>query len=52
MSFHNMREFGSDMLDENNLNFEKWLIETCTDQNFSEDERNHRLLEWTEAPYA
>ena len=54
-SFHNLREFFSpnrDLNDPRNQAFEDWLIETCTDQSLSQEQRVQRLIEWSKAPHA
>ncbi len=51
MSFHNMREFGG-VTNESNLNFEAWLVDTCTNPNLTLEERETRLIDWTDAPSA
>ena len=53
-SFHNQLAFfdsQSEYADPENDAFQNWLIETCTG-NFSQEEREQRLIEWEEAPYA
>jgi len=53
LSFHNMRAFfqSKDDLDERNVEFDRWLINTCTD-NIPENEREKKLEQWSEAPAA
>jgi len=54
-SFHNMRAFftsESSGINEQNRSFEDWLVETISDTNLSEADRQDRLLNWTEAPSA
>ncbi|WP_317932219.1 class III extradiol ring-cleavage dioxygenase [Halioxenophilus sp. WMMB6] len=54
-SFHNLPAFFSaaDASSTNkNLQFEAWLIETCSAPQLSEEQRYQRLLEWHKAPYA
>ncbi|WP_458137689.1 DODA-type extradiol aromatic ring-opening family dioxygenase [Methylomonas sp. YC3] len=53
-SFHNMRAFftGNQGLDKQNAAFEDWLIDTCTKQTLSFDERTSRLIAWEQAPFA
>ena len=54
-SFHNLRAFfapASADSERMNEGFEQWLIETCTNPDFDEGERAHRLIHWEEAPYA
>jgi aromatic ring-opening dioxygenase catalytic subunit (LigB family) len=51
-SFHNMRLFSwnsSNKPDPSNDLFQDWLIDTCTKVT-SSDEREHRLLNWEDAP--
>lgn len=53
-SFHNLRAFdmrGSNIPDPENDAFQEWLIETCTGDK-SQKDREHRLVEWEQAPYA
>lgn len=52
MSFHNMQALKSGQEDEDNHSFEDWLINTCTDTQLSETERENRLLNWSDAPSA
>jgi 4,5-DOPA dioxygenase extradiol len=55
LSFHNMRAFFSREAgtpDEKNEAFEHWLIDTCTNDALSENERARRLTAWSDAPYA
>ena len=54
-SFHNLSAFfshKSGTTDTNNEAFEQWLIESCTNENISDSERESRLINWTEAPFA
>ena len=54
-SFHNLKAFFSqttDVSDPKNEAFERWLIDTCTNENISDDEREMRLIEWSNAPFA
>ncbi len=54
-SFHNMRAFYSaETLDSKNANkaFESWLLDTCSNQSISEEERTKRLVNWEAAPSA
>ena len=54
-SFHNMRAFFTkeDLTHQQmNQSFEDWLMETCTSQNMTEEERRMRFQLWDEAPYA
>lgn len=54
MSFHNLKTFFSRNTDSNkeNVEFDDWLIETCTHPVISLMERERRLLEWEKAPSA
>jgi len=54
-SFHNMKAFFTRETDDSrsaNRTFERWLIDTCSDQNISEDVRSQRLVDWEAAPFA
>lgn len=54
-SFHNMKAFFTPETDksrEMNHLFERWLLETCSNQDFSEEERRQRLIDWESAPFA
>lgn len=52
-SFHNLRAMMSGQLDhEKNELFERWLIEACTNQSISEEERTNQLIHWNDAPGA
>jgi 4,5-DOPA dioxygenase extradiol len=54
-SFHNMSAFftpDDDQSDAKNQAFQDWLIDTCTNEQFSAAERETRLTHWKEAPYA
>lgn len=54
-SFHNMKAFFTPETDESkamNHLFEEWLLETCSDQGLSENERKQRLIDWESAPFA
>jgi aromatic ring-opening dioxygenase catalytic subunit (LigB family) len=54
-SFHNMKAFFTPDSDESmlaNKTFEQWLLETCSDNSISEDERTERLVRWESAPSA
>ena len=53
-SFHNMSAFfqSNGDLDEKNEEFEHWLINTCTDNDISENERERELEQWSEASFA
>lgn len=54
-SFHNMQAFFTPDTEESrtmNLSFERWLLETCSDQDISENKRKQRLIGWESAPFA
>lgn len=54
-SFHNLRAFfsgNSDNADAKNEEFQRWLIDTCTDTDLAADEREKTLINWIHAPYA
>ena len=54
-SFHNMKAFftpPTEDLRSANKSFERWLLDTCSDQEISEDERSQRLTAWEDAPFA
>lgn len=53
-SFHNMRAFfqSNGSPDDKNENFECWLINTCTSNNIPENERERKLEQWHDAPFA
>lgn len=54
-SFHNIKEFFARSTIENqdkNLAFERWLIDTCSSSQYSEEEREQRLIHWDNAPAA
>lgn len=54
-SFHNMRAFFAPETDDSrsaNKSFERWLLDTCSNQEISEDERSQRLTDWEAAPSA
>ena len=53
-SFHNMSAFSQpqDTLDQKNIAFEQWLVETCTHNNLTDNERTDRLENWINAPFA
>lgn len=53
-SFHNMRAFfqTSEGPDEKNEDFERWLINTCTNNDIPENVRERKLEQWSEAPFA
>jgi len=54
-SFHNLKYFFSQSEEEADIQneaFEHWLIDTCTDKKLTGQEREARLIEWGNAPYA
>ena len=54
-SFHNMNAFFAPETDESrNMNhaFDRWLLETCSALDLSEEERKQRLINWESAPFA
>ena len=54
-SFHNLSAFfapNNPLADEKNAAFEDWLIARCTNPDLSELERQQRLINWQNAPYA
>ena len=53
-SFHNMSAFfkSKDSPDEKNEEFERWLINTCINNNIPENERERNLAQWSDAPFA
>lgn len=54
-SFHNLKAFFTqpkNAPDAENEAFERWLIDTCTNKDISTDERESRLINWSDAPFA
>ena len=54
-SFHNLRAFFAPPTNDTqamNESFENWLIETCSSDEFEEEERQSRLVNWENAPGA
>ena len=54
-SFHNMKAFFAAETDESrsaNQSFERWLLDTCSDKEISEEQRGQRLADWEAAPFA
>lgn len=54
-SFHNMRAFFSLTTPEahlSNMAFEEWLVDTCSNRDLGEQEREQRLIHWEQAPSA
>jgi aromatic ring-opening dioxygenase catalytic subunit (LigB family) len=55
LTFHNMNALLTqtmDVSDAKNEAFENWLIDTCTNENISANEREQRLKMWHDAPFA
>ena len=54
-SFHNLKEFFTPSTQKSqamNENFEEWLIDTCSNGQITEEEREQRLINWESAPAA
>ena len=54
-SFHNIKAFFTASTKQSqamNLSFEQWLLETCSNRQLTEQEREHRLINWQNAPAA
>ena len=54
-TFHNMRAFFAPATDESqamNTSFEQWLIDTCFSKQYTEAEREQKLIHWDSAPAA
>lgn len=54
-SFHNMRAFFTPETADSrkaNQSFEQWLLDTCSNESISEQERAQRLVNWEAAPSA
>lgn len=54
-SFHNMKAFFTPETEDTksaNESFERWLLDTCSDQSITEEERATRLINWAAAPSA
>ncbi len=54
-SFHNLKAFFSPSTKETramNESFEQWLIDTCSNNLLTEEEREQRLINWDSAPAA
>jgi len=54
-SFHNLPALmqpNHSEVDEKNLAFENWLIDTCCNPDISESERKDKLIHWQQAPFA
>jgi aromatic ring-opening dioxygenase catalytic subunit (LigB family) len=54
MSFHNLRAFFTPGLvsHHEDEDFDRWLVENCSESGLSPDEREKRLIEWENAPFA
>ncbi|HEY8158969.1 MAG TPA: class III extradiol ring-cleavage dioxygenase [Methylobacter sp.] len=54
-SFHNLKAFFAPSTQQSqamNQAFEHWLIDTCSNRQMTEEEREHRLINWESAPAA
>jgi 4,5-DOPA dioxygenase extradiol len=54
-SFHNLKAFFAPSTPQSqamNQAFEHWLIDTCSNRQMTEEEREHRLIHWQSAPAA
>jgi aromatic ring-opening dioxygenase catalytic subunit (LigB family) len=54
-SFHNLKAFfalSTQQSQAMNQAFEHWLIDTCSNRQITEEEREHRLINWESAPAA
>jgi aromatic ring-opening dioxygenase catalytic subunit (LigB family) len=54
LSFHNLRAFfghSNSKLHED-VQFDQWLVETCTSESLSTEQRATRLIQWEQAPFA
>jgi 4,5-DOPA dioxygenase extradiol len=54
-SFHNLKAFFAPSTPQSqamNQAFEHWLIDTCSNRQMTEEEREHRLIHWDSAPAA
>ena len=52
LSFHNLRAFSHSDAVSRAIEFDHWLVETCSSDALSADERASRLINWTAAPQA
>lgn len=54
LSFHNMGAFFSSDTSNNpqNVDFDNWLLETCSSESCSPADREARLIDWENAPHA
>jgi 4,5-DOPA dioxygenase extradiol len=54
-SFHNMKAFFTPNTEDSrnaNKSFEHWLLDTCSNESISEEERTENLVNWEDAPFA
>ena len=53
-TFHNMKALMSQNadVDSKNEKFEQWLIDTCTNPNYSPSMKEQKLIDWSKAPFA
>ena len=52
LSFHNLRAFSYVDAAARAVEFDDWLVETCTDRVISPSDRERRLINWATAPQA
>ncbi len=54
MSFHNMRAFfsSSNSHSQPDLDFDQWLVKACCSEALTPAERDHELINWSQAPSA
>lgn len=54
LSFHNLRAFfrPSTLTEHKDIEFDRWLIDTCTNTDLSIDQREARIIDWEQAPFA
>ncbi len=52
MSFHNMQAFMSRNTDQADMEFDQWLVKTCCSEGLTPTERDHELINWSQAPSA
>ena len=54
-SFHNIKAFFSQSSDDSGIKneaFENWLIDTCTNDELLDNDRETNLIKWSDAPFA
>lgn len=53
-SFHNLREFftNNQQPSRENILFEQWLLDVCTNDAMKENQRLESLIQWEQAPHA